>query len=134
VSHLWAIVLGVAQGVAEFLPISSTAHLRMLPWIFGVEGRFPFLADASTAAAFDIALHLGSFFAIVLALWRDWFDLFRSAFGHPRPQRRSHRARFADAAQGAEPIELPADPMRQTAFARRFLGFLSPGGSSASWW
>ncbi len=122
--HVWAIILGIAQGIAEFLPISSTAHLRMLPWLFGVEGHFPFLADASTAAAFDIALHLGSFFAIVFALWRDWVDLFRSAFGNPRPQRRSRRARFSDAAQGAEPIELPIDPMRETAFARKFLGFL----------
>lgn len=122
--HFWAVVLGIAQGVSEFLPISSTAHLKMIPWLFGIEGQYPFLLDAQAAQAFDIALHAGSFIAILLALWPDWAELVRSAIGRPRPQRRTHRARFADAAAGAEPTELAPDPMRDTAFARRFLGFL----------
>jgi undecaprenyl-diphosphatase len=116
--HLWAVILGVTQGVAEFLPISSTAHLRMVPWLFGA--NFPtFSGDA-----FDIALHAGSLVAIVIALWSDWVELFRSALGRPRPQRRTKRARFAEAAAGAEPLELAPDPMRDPKFARRFLGFL----------
>jgi undecaprenyl-diphosphatase len=104
--HLWAVVLGVAQGVAEFLPISSTAHLKMIPWLFGIEGQYAFLANASQAAAFDIALHAGSFVAILIALWGDWVNLVRSAVGQPRPQRRTKRARFSEAAAGAEPVEL----------------------------
>lgn len=122
--HFWAIVLGVAQGVAEFLPISSTAHLKMIPWLFGLEGQYAFLVDANKAAAFDIALHAGSFVAILFALWGDWVDLAKSAVGRPRPQRRTKRARFSEAASGAEPLELLPDPMRDTAFARRFLLFL----------
>jgi len=122
--HFWAIVLGVAQGVAEFLPISSTAHLKMIPWLFGLEGQYAFLVDASKAQAFDIALHAGSFVAILFALWGDWVDLARSALGKPRPQRRTKRAKFAEASAGAAPLELEPDPMRDTAFARKFLLFL----------
>jgi undecaprenyl-diphosphatase len=122
--HVWAVLLGVVQGFAEFLPISSTAHLRLVPWLFGIEGRYSFLANADQAMAFDIALHAGSCVAILAALWGDWVDLVRSALGKPRPQRRTRRARFSDAAAGAEPVELAPDPLRDTAFARRFLGFL----------
>jgi undecaprenyl-diphosphatase len=122
--HLWAVILGIAQGATEFLPISSTAHLKMIPWLFGIEGHYAFLIDASKAAAFDIALHAGSFLAIVLALWDDWVTLARSAVGRPRPQRRTKRARFAEASAGANAVELAPDPMRDTRFARRFLLFL----------
>jgi undecaprenyl-diphosphatase len=122
--HFWAVVLGVAQGVAEFLPISSTAHLKMIPWLFGIEGQYSFLRDAHQAAVFDIALHAGSFVAILLALWPDWVDLVKSALGSPRPQRRTKRARFSEAAAGADPLELAPDPMRDTSFARKFLLFL----------
>ena len=122
--HFWAVILGVAQGIAEFLPISSTAHLKLIPWVFGIEGQYSFLVDAGKAQAFDIALHAGSFVAIMLALWGDWVELVRSAAGKPRPQRRTRRARFAEAAAGAEPHELAPDPKRDPRFARRFLGFL----------
>jgi undecaprenyl-diphosphatase len=122
--HLWAIILGVTQGAAEFLPISSTAHLKMIPWLFGLEGQYAFLIDSSKAAAFDIALHAGSFVAILFALWGDWVDLVRSAVGRPRPQRRTKRARFSEAAAGADPLELEPDPLRDTAFSRKFLIFL----------
>ena len=81
--HFWAVVLGVAQGIAEFLPISSTAHLKLIPWIFGIEGQYSFLADAHKATAFDIALHAGSFVAILAALWGDWVELVRSRIGWP---------------------------------------------------
>jgi undecaprenyl-diphosphatase len=122
--HFWAVVLGIAQGVAEFLPISSTAHLKMIPWLFGLEGQYAYLVDAQKAAAFDIALHAGSFVAILLALWGDWVNLVRSALGMPRPQRRTRRARFSEAAAGAEPQKLAPEPMRDTSFARKFLLFL----------
>jgi undecaprenyl-diphosphatase len=81
-------------------------------------------ANAQKAQAFDIALHAGSFVAILFALWGDWVNLVKSAIGQPRPQRRTKRARFADAAEGAEPLELEPDPMRDTAFSRKFLLFL----------
>ncbi|MFZ5907762.1 MAG: undecaprenyl-diphosphate phosphatase [Nitrospirota bacterium] len=64
-----AIILGIVQGVTEFLPVSSTAHLILFPWIFGWEGS----VDTLT---FDIALHAGTLCALLLCFWRDWLDLF----------------------------------------------------------
>lgn len=103
-THLWAVILGLVQGVAEFLPISSTAHLKLIPWVFGV--RDPMLSSME----FDIALHAGSFIAIVIALWRDWVDLVVAALG--------------GSPAGRPGLDEAADPFRTTSFARRFLGFL----------
>ncbi|MEW6447332.1 MAG: undecaprenyl-diphosphatase UppP [Bacillota bacterium] len=61
-----AIVLGIVQGLGEFLPISSSAHLVLTPWLFG--WRDPGLA-------FDVALHLGTLAAVVAYFWRDWLNL-----------------------------------------------------------
>ncbi len=72
-TSLWAVVLGLVQGLAEFLPISSTAHLKMLPWIFNVREGFLYTTQ------FDIALHAGSFVAILFALWADWVRLLKGA-------------------------------------------------------
>jgi len=98
-THLWAVILGMVQGIAEFLPISSTAHLKLLPWMFGV--RDPMLSST----AFDIALHAGSFVAILIALWSDWLDLALGALGRTRG--------------GGED-----DALAQPSVARRFIGFL----------
>jgi len=102
VTHLWAIILGVVQGLAEFLPISSTAHLKLVPWLFGVSD--PMLSSS----AFDIALHAGSLVAIIAALWRDWLDLVVSAFG---------REPSSDTGQHHDVFKDPR-------FARKFFGFL----------
>ena len=61
-----AILLGVVQGLTEFLPISSSAHLAILPWLF----KFP-----DPGLTFDAALHLGTLIGIVAFLWRDWLKL-----------------------------------------------------------
>ena len=63
---LQSIVLGITQGITEFLPISSSGHLILIPAIFGWE-----LQDLS----FDVALHLGTAIAVLLFFWRDWFDM-----------------------------------------------------------
>ncbi|CAN5579543.1 undecaprenyl-diphosphate phosphatase [soil metagenome] len=52
-----AIVLGIVQGLSEFLPISSSGHLALVPWLFGWDD---FGGDQSLAKAFDVALHLGT--------------------------------------------------------------------------
>lgn len=81
-SLLEAILLAIVQGVTEFLPISSSAHLVLVPWWLGWE---------SPGLAFDTVLHLGTLLAVVLYFWRDWWELAvglwpRSA--HPDPARR----------------------------------------------
>ena len=84
-AHVWAAVLGLVQGFSEFLPISSTAHLKLIPWIFGIQGAYPYLASAQTAQAFDIALHAGSAVAILIALWGDWVRLAVGAVQRSKP-------------------------------------------------
>ncbi len=67
-----AFVMGLLQGIAEFLPISSSAHLILLPWLFAWED--PLLHSLT----FDIALHLGTLVAIVAYFWPDWLMLLRA--------------------------------------------------------
>jgi undecaprenyl-diphosphatase len=71
VGHVWAAILGLVQGLAEFLPISSSAHLTLVPWAFGFQHVYPVLDSVQ----FDIALHAGSAVAILIALWSDWASL-----------------------------------------------------------
>jgi undecaprenyl-diphosphatase len=57
-----AIVLGITQGLSEFLPISSSGHLRLVPWLFGWND---FHHQASLEKTFDVALHLGTLLALL---------------------------------------------------------------------
>lgn len=66
-----AAVLGTLQGLAEFLPISSSAHLSLAPWAF----RWP-----EPGLSFDVALHLGTLVAVVSFFWVEWVALTRAAF------------------------------------------------------
>src|SRR5512132_690623 len=63
---LQAAVLGAVQGLTEFLPVSSSAHLYVIPTLL----RWPY-----GGLAFDVALHWGTLIALLLAFWRDWVDL-----------------------------------------------------------
>jgi undecaprenyl-diphosphatase len=63
------VVLGAVQGLAEFLPISSSAHLILAPWLLGWQG------GAADTLTFDVALHLGTLIAVVGYFWRDWLQL-----------------------------------------------------------
>jgi undecaprenyl-diphosphatase len=64
-----ALILGIIQGITEFIPVSSTAHLILFPWFFNWSGQ----VDTLT---FDIALHAGTLAALIFCFWRDWVDLF----------------------------------------------------------
>ena len=66
---LQAIVLGTSQGLSEFLPISSSAHLSLAPWLFGWQ---------SPGLSFDVALHLGTLAAVLWFFWREWVTLTRA--------------------------------------------------------
>jgi undecaprenyl-diphosphatase len=65
---LHAILLGLVQGLTEFLPVSSSGHLALVPWLFGWDD---FGGDASLAGAFDVALHLGTLLGAVFYLRAD---------------------------------------------------------------
>ena len=73
-----AIVLGIIQGLSEFLPISSSAHLALTPWAFG----WP-----APGLAFDVALHLGTLIALVWFFWQEWIVLARAFFSIVRKRR-----------------------------------------------
>ena len=66
-SLLHAIVLGIVQGLSEFLPISSSGHLVLVPWLFGWHD----FSDVAVKKAFDVALHMGTLVAVVGYFWRD---------------------------------------------------------------
>jgi undecaprenyl-diphosphatase len=69
------VVMGVVQGLGEFLPISSSAHLILVPWFFGWHGG---VLDSLT---FDVALHIGTLVALLGYFWRDWAALVRAVPG-----------------------------------------------------
>lgn len=71
ISLLQSIVMGCIQGMSEFLPVSSTAHLVLAPFFFGWN---------DPGLTFDVALHIGTLFAVVGYFWKDWLRLFRAAF------------------------------------------------------
>ncbi len=74
---LQAIVLGVLQGICEFVPISSSGHLIIVPWLLNWDF---FLAHPELNKTFDVALHLGTFVAVVAYYWRDIGHILRDFF------------------------------------------------------
>jgi undecaprenyl-diphosphatase len=78
---LWqAIILAVVQGLTEFLPISSSAHLILIPDL---------LHWQDPGLAFDVALHVGTLAAVLLYFFRDWIQLTLCGLGFHYPQRAS---------------------------------------------
>src|SRR5512141_2230740 len=65
-----ALVLGLVQGLTEFLPISSSAHLSLLPWFFGWK---------DPGLAFDVALHFGTLIAVLWYFRAEWGRLISAA-------------------------------------------------------
>lgn len=72
-----AIILGVIQGLTELLPISSSAHLNIIPWLLKWTENVGFVESFQ---AFDVALHIGTLFAIALFFFKDWLNLFKGAY------------------------------------------------------
>lgn len=68
---LHAIILGIVQGLTEFLPISSSAHLNVFPWIF----KWEMLSDGM-----DVALHIGTLLALVIFFFKDWIKLVKAGY------------------------------------------------------
>jgi undecaprenyl-diphosphatase len=74
ITILQAIFLGIVQGATEFIPISSSAHLIIIPWLFG------WTDPALTSLPFDVALHLGTLVAVLVFFARDWVNLIGAWF------------------------------------------------------
>ena len=70
------IILGIVQGIAEFLPISSSAHLIIFRDVFGI-GSF---VTGEMELSFDIALHFGTFLAILVFFFKDFWKMFIKGF------------------------------------------------------
>ncbi|AXA36764.1 MAG: undecaprenyl-diphosphate phosphatase [Candidatus Sumerlaea chitinivorans] len=80
ISPWQAIVLGALQGLTEYLPISSSAHLLIVPWLLGWE---PF----HNQMAFDVALHFGTLLAVLIYFFFDWLLIIASYIGDLRQRR-----------------------------------------------
>ncbi len=65
-----ALILGIVQGLTEFLPVSSSAHLVFVPYIIGT----------SSSLAYDTLLHIGTLIAVVAYFWNDIVNMFKSFF------------------------------------------------------
>jgi undecaprenyl-diphosphatase len=73
--YIEPVVLGVVQGLTEFMPVSSAAHLILMRWLFGWSSG---MTDSLT---FDLALHLGTLVALLGYFWRDWAEILTSTPG-----------------------------------------------------
>jgi undecaprenyl-diphosphatase len=63
---LAAAILGIVQGLTEFLPVSSSAHLILIPWFLGWKPE---------GLTFDVSLHVGTAIAVLAFFWKDWIRL-----------------------------------------------------------
>ena len=75
-----SIILGVVQGLTEFLPVSSSAHLNLFPWVLGWR-QMP--------ESFDVALHIGTLLAIVIFFFKDWIKLIIGGYNQVVKKERS---------------------------------------------
>jgi undecaprenyl-diphosphatase len=67
-----AVILGIVQGATEFIPVSSSAHLVIVPWLFGWDN------PSLRSLPFDVALHLGTLAAVLIFFAKDWIRLIRA--------------------------------------------------------
>ena len=69
--YIQSLILGIVQGLTELLPISSSAHLNLIPWIFNW---------AKISDSFDVALHFGTLLAIGIFFFKDWIGLIKGGY------------------------------------------------------
>ncbi len=81
---LQAVILGLVQGLTEFIPVSSSAHLIIVPWLFG------WTDPALTSLPFDIALHLGTLIAVLSFFAKDWARLLQAGAASIAERRIGH--------------------------------------------
>lgn len=74
-TYLWSVFLGLVQGIAEFLPISSSGHLSLIQNFFGVQ-----TTEGGGNLFFDVLLHLGTLISVFVFYWTDIIDMIREFF------------------------------------------------------
>ena len=79
------IILGIIQGIGEFLPISSSAHLILIPYLFNLN---------ESSMAFDIALHFGTLLAVLVIYFKEWLSLFISAINDIKLSKRTNNGKM----------------------------------------
>lgn len=84
-SYLEAIILGLVQGLGEFLPISSSAHLVVAPWIAQFE---------DPGLSFSVALHLGTLIAVLLFFAKDWLVIGSGSYRYIFQKKTAERESF----------------------------------------
>jgi undecaprenyl-diphosphatase len=86
-----AILLGILQGLTEYIPVSSSAHLVIVPWLFGWND------PGLTSLTFDVALHLGTLLAVVWYFAADWLAYIKAGIASIRERRigADHNRRLA---------------------------------------
>ena len=70
-AEIQALILGIIQGLTEFLPVSSSGHLNVFPWIFNWE---------MLSEGMDVALHIGTLLALVIFFFKDWLNLLKAGY------------------------------------------------------
>src|SRR5215217_1885946 len=99
-SLIHALVLGITQGLSEYLPISSSGHLRLVPWLLGWDD---FAGQPDLELAFDVSLHLGTLIGAAAYFRRDLVRLGRGGL-------LVLRSRRSPAPVGAVETAVPAVP------------------------
>src|SRR5208282_2352623 len=110
-----AVVLAIVQGLTEFLPVSSTAHLWLFPWL---------LRWKDPGLTFDVALHAGTLLAVLVYFWRYWVEMIALAFG---------LGGSAPALAGSGATHSARDDLRQNPRLLWFLVVATIPGALAGW-
>ncbi len=90
-SILQALILGIVQGLTELLPISSSAHLYIIPWVLNWTNSATF---NEAFEAFDVALHAGTLLAIVLFFFKDWIKLIVGGYNQVVKKKKSFEGKM----------------------------------------
>ena len=84
-SIIKCIILGIVQGIGEFLPISSSAHLILIPYLLGWK---------ESSLAFDVALHFGTLLAVLAVFFKEWWNIFIEAIKNIKSNNKSHEGKM----------------------------------------
>lgn len=91
-SIIQAIILGIVQGLTELLPISSSAHLKLIPWLLGWTNSGTF--NTALEGSFDVALHFGTLIAVTLFFFKDWISLIKGGYNQVVKKEKSTEGRM----------------------------------------